>query len=200
MDKYGRARLLPLIYIYDSYLIPVSEWRQVFKPGSKSYIRQSKHDFVAIALLVQETDKRVILDAGFDGFFTYFASVGFSYGSTTAKWSLLAKFAKQQNLLFIPSFGPGYDDTRVRPWNSKNSKDRKDGRYYREMFQAALRTNHGGILSLTSFNEWHEGTQIEPAVPKSGNGITYLDYSPHAPHYYLQLTSELSQQLQCNAL
>ena len=197
VDRYGHARLLPLIYIYDSYLTPVSEWRQVLKPGTKGSIRQSKHDFVAIALLVQETDKRFILEAGFDGFFTYFASVGFSYGSTTAKWSQLAKFAKQQDLLFIPSFGPGYDDTRVRPWNSKNSKGRKDGRYYREMFQAALRANHGGILSLTSFNEWHEGTQIEPAVLKSGQGITYLDYSPHSPEYYLQLTSELSQQLQC---
>ena len=195
----GKGRLLPLIYIYDSYLTPANEWSAVLKLGGKSSIRQSKHDCVAIALLVQESHKRSILEAGFDGFYTYFGSIGFSYGSTPTKWSLLAKFAMQQKLLFIPSFSPGYDDTRVRPWNSKTSKERKDGRYYKEMFESALAANHGGILSLTSFNEWHEGTQIEPAVPRS-NGFTYLDYSPHSPEYYLQLTRKFSKQLQCSAL
>ena len=200
VDESGKVRLLPLIYVYDSYLTPANEWRAVLKHGSKISIRQSKHDCVAIALLVQESHKQSILEAGFDGFYTYFGSIGFSYGSTPTKWSLLAKFATQQSLLFIPSIGPGYDDTRVRPWNNKNTKARKDGRYYRQMFESALTANRGGILSLTSFNEWHEGTQIEPAVPKSNNGFRYLDYSPHSPEYYLQLTRKFSKQLQCSAL
>lgn len=194
----NRERWLPLIYIYDSYLSSAQEWAEVLKPGGRHSIRGTEHDCVAIGLLVKQSDKNSILEGGFDGFYTYFASNGFSFGSSITMWSSLATFAKQSNLVFIPSFGPGYDDTRVRPWNSKNSKDRKDGGYYRQMFNAALKNHEGGIVSVTSFNEWHEGTQIEPAIPKHANGFTYLDYTPHSPQYYLQLTAEFSELLQCS--
>ena len=37
---------------------------------------------------------------------------------------LFARFGKKNKLLFIPSVGPGYDDTKIRPWNGVVSKDR----------------------------------------------------------------------------
>lgn len=43
-------------------------------------------------------------------------------------------------------------------------------------------------VAITSFNEWHEGTQIEPAKAFSVKGFTYLDYEPEGPNYYLDLT------------
>jgi hypothetical protein len=46
-----------------------------------------------------------------------------------------------------------------------------------------------GLVGITSFNEWHEGTQIEPAMPKQIQGFTYLDYQPLAPDYYLDRTA-----------
>lgn len=196
----GGIKTLPMIYIYDSYLSSAREWSDVFKTDGENSIRGSTYDCVAIALLVEPPHKQFVLEGGFDGFYTYFASNGFSYGSRTANWKSLAHFAKQHNLFFIPSVGPGYDDTRVRPWNKATNKDRRDGAYYKEMFRASLSSNHGGIVSITSFNEWHEGTQIEPAVPKSTDGFTYLDYAPHSPNYYLQLTLELSQEMVCSAV
>ena len=195
----GGERWLPLIYVYDSYLSSARDWAEVLKPGGQHSIRGTEHDCVAIGLLVQQTHRSAILEGGFDGFYTYFASNGFSFGSSIRVWPSLVTFAKENNLIFIPSFGPGYDDTRVRPWNGKNSKDRKGGAYYRQMFNAALKNNYGGVVSVTSFNEWHEGTQIETAVPKSADGFTYLDYTPHPPHYYLQLTAEFGQLLQCSS-
>ena len=60
--------------------------------------------------------------------------------------------------------GPGYIDTRVRPWNTVTTRDRENGKYYTDMFRAAMESG-ASYIGITSFNEWHEGTQIEPAVP-----------------------------------
>ncbi len=196
-EEKGDLRKLLVVYIYDSYLSPAQEWGEVFKVNGRLSVRGSEFDCIAISLLVERKHTQFITKGGFDGFYTYFASDGFSYGSSTKNWRTLATFAAENQILFIPSFGPGYEDTRVRPWNSRNSKARRDGDYYRDMFESALRLNHGGLLSVTSFNEWHEGTQIEAAVPKSSGGYTYLDYSPHSPDYYLDITKSFSHQLEC---
>ena len=74
-----------------------------------------------------------------------------------------------------------------RPWNSANKKDRQNGAYYDNMWSAGLEIEPE-IISITSFNEWHEGTQIEPAIPKNITGYTYLDYQPLEPDYYLKRT------------
>jgi len=48
------------------------------------------------------------------------------------------------------------------------------------------------IVSVTSFNEWHEGTQIEPAVPMSCGNYTYEDYGKVGPEVYLEMTRKWS--------
>ena len=207
------TKLLPLIYVYDSYKSEAKEWAQLFKHNGDFTVRGTDADCVAVALLVDSGHKQFVVDGGFNGFYTYFASDRFSYGSSPTNWKDLSKFAADNNLLFIPSFGPGYDDTRVRPWNKENTKLRRGGNYYTKMFKSAIQNSIGPtsddgkpvkMVSLTSFNEWHEGTQIEPAVPKrtsvnSGSlSYTYVDYSPYPPNYYLQLTHDTSENLQCS--
>ncbi len=64
------------------------------------------------------------------GFYTYFAVDGFTDGSTTANWAALEAWADDHELLFIPCVGPGYIDTRVRPWNERNTRSREEGAYY----------------------------------------------------------------------
>ncbi|HEY0069919.1 MAG TPA: endo-1,3-alpha-glucanase family glycosylhydrolase [Chloroflexia bacterium] len=67
---------------------------------------------------------------------------------------------------------PGWDETRVgdgRP-NPKRIP-RREGELYKEMWQAATGTNPD-IITITSWNEWKEDTQIEPAVSYR---TTYLD-------------------------
>ena len=193
----------PLVYMYDSYTNSAQEWAEVLKPGRPSSIRGTKFDCIIIGLLVEKHHENQILNGGFDGFYTYFAADGFSYGSTSRNWKSLANFAQRNKLLFIPSFGPGYDDVRVRPWNQGTTRKRRDGAYYRDMSSAAVRTRVGpggqgsGIVSVTSFNEWHEGTQIESAIPKTAGSYVYSDYSPHPPNFYLQLTKEISTDMQC---
>jgi hypothetical protein len=57
----------------------------------------------------------------------------------------------------------GYCDLRIRPWNHHNTKDRRDGDYYRQSWTAAVSLNPS-FISITSWNEWHEGTQIEDCM------------------------------------
>ena len=196
VEHRGRAVVyLPLIYIYDSYLIEARDWASVFRPGGALSIRGREEDCVAIALLVDHAHMRSAVEGGFDGVYTYFAAEGFSFGSTYTNWGTVSDFAAEKNLIFIPSFGPGYDDLQVRPWNRLTARDRRDGAYYQEGFRRARESSRGGLVSITSFNEWGEGTQIEPAVPKVASSRTYLDYSPRRPDFYLQLTREMAEQL-----
>ena len=70
--------------------------------------------------------------------------------------------ARRAGLLCCISVGPGYNDTLIRPWNDRNTRSRNKGKYYEDMWRRAIRANPHSI-SVTSYNEWGEGTQIEPA-------------------------------------
>ncbi|XP_063234008.1 glycoprotein endo-alpha-1,2-mannosidase-like protein [Bacillus rossius redtenbacheri] len=176
-------RSLPVLYVYDSYLLPAAAWRELLSPRGNLSLRGTPFDAVFLALLVDVRHKYEVKQAHFDGFYTYFASDGFTYGSTWKNWRGLGKFARQHDLLFVPSVGPGYVDTQVRPWNAGSTRHRQRGRYYGAAWRSALAAR-ARIISITSFNEWHEGTQIEPAVPRPN----YLDYEPEGALFYLNLT------------
>jgi glycoprotein endo-alpha-1,2-mannosidase len=178
----------PLFFVYDSYVIPAQEWAQVLAAQGAHSIRGTPADADILGLWVGADEHAFFETSGFDGFYTYFASRGFTWGSTPEHWPELQRWAAERGKLFVPSVGPGYIDTRVRPWNARNTKDREAGRYYDGMFGAAIASG-APFIGITSFNEWHEGTQIEPAVPTRSAAFPYLDYGPRAPDYYLKRTA-----------
>jgi glycoprotein endo-alpha-1,2-mannosidase len=179
---------LPMFYVYDSYLIPAEEWAKILSEEGALTIRDTAYDSVVIGLWVKPEEEEFMLQGGFDGFYTYFATDGFTYGSTSANWPRLKAWADENGMMFIPSVAPGYIDTRIRPWNGRNTRGREKGEYYDRQWKAALAIEPE-IVSITSFNEWHEGTQIEPAVPKSIGDFEYLDYRPLPKDYYLTRTA-----------
>ncbi|MEO2045591.1 MAG: glycoside hydrolase family 99 protein [Pirellulales bacterium] len=191
----SKAPALPLFYIYDSYLTSPDQWAILLAPNGSQTIRNTPYDAVMIGLWVKAGDGPSLLAAHFDGYYTYFATDNFTYGSTLKNWSTLAAFAKQHRVAFIPSVGPGYIDTRIRPWNGRNTRDRENGKYYDRMFTAAIK-EEPSIINITSFNEWHEGTQIEPVIPKTVGDYTYKDYRPQSPFYYLDRTSYWGRKFQ----
>lgn len=93
--------------------------------------------------------------ARFDGLYTYDVLL---WGADT--FPRLCRQAHQVGLLCLPSVGPGYEagratgDVRVKP--------RRDGATYDGMWRSAIASGADGV-TITSYNEWHEGTQIEPA-------------------------------------
>ena len=76
------------------------------------------------------------------------------------------------NRLWVPGVIPGWDESRVVPPRS-NAKvfPRRDGALYEETWRAAL-ANNPDWITITSYNEWFEGTQIEPSVSYANR---YLD-------------------------
>ncbi|KAM9606938.1 LOW QUALITY PROTEIN: glycoprotein endo-alpha-1,2-mannosidase-like protein [Morphnus guianensis] len=184
-SKTGTGNSLPLFYIYDSYLTLV-ESANVLTPGSH-FLCNTSYNAVFIVLLVEEGHKHEILSAGYDGMYTYFVSNGFSFGSSHQNWNAIKTFCDSNKLMFIPSVGPGYIDSSIRPWNNHNTRNRVNGKYYETALRAAL-TVRLEIVSITSFNTWHEGTQIKKVVPKKTLTRLYLDYLPHQPSTYLELT------------
>ncbi|MDH4207424.1 MAG: endo-1,3-alpha-glucanase family glycosylhydrolase, partial [Anaerolineae bacterium] len=79
--------------------------------------------------------------------------------------------------LWAATVMPGYNDLFIQGRTGRFSHDRRGGAYYRETWEAAV-NSAPDLVVITSFNEWLEGTQIEPSV-SYGN-------------LYLDLTAELS--------
>lgn len=93
--------------------------------------------------------------ARFDGIYTY--DILLWSGETFAR---LCGQAHAVALLCSPSVGPGYEASRAT--GDLRAKPRRDGATYDAMWRAAIRAGADGV-TITSYNEWHEGTQIEPA-------------------------------------
>lgn len=64
---------------------------------------------------------------------------------------------------------PGYDDTRIRHPGMR--VDRDGGRLYHTLWREAAHAGPDWVL-VTSFNEWHEGSEIEPSLEE---GDRYLE-------------------------
>jgi glycoprotein endo-alpha-1,2-mannosidase len=130
-------------FVYQPFDIPVQQWVQLRK-------RLDRVQLFAQTALVGKAAA-----ANFDGVYTYDVLL---WGADL--FSRLCSQAHRAGLLCLPSVGPGYDaeratgDTRVRP--------RRDGATYDDNWRAAINSTADAV-TITSYNEWHEGTQIEPA-------------------------------------
>ena len=96
--------------------------------------------------------------AGFDGIYTYDVV---RYGA--AEMAAACGAARQRRLLCSPSVGPGFDGRRAGMVKIP-VVDPAAGLRYDTMWRAAMAAG-ADVVSITSWNEWHEGTQIEPAKP-----------------------------------
>ncbi|MEG3092738.1 hypothetical protein [Sphingomonas sp. PB1R3] len=76
--------------------------------------------------------------------------------------------------LFCATVIPGFDDTRV-PGRAapRPTVGRFDGATYTTLWDAAIRHNADWVL-VTSFNEWHEGSEIEPSREYGDRYLTLM--------------------------
>jgi len=72
-----------------------------------------------------------------------------------------SNIAHSKNKTFVATVAPGYDDTNVR--SPGNIVDRQNGSFYNSFWSAA-KSSFPDEYIITSFNEWHEGTEIEPSL------------------------------------
>jgi hypothetical protein len=140
------------VYVYRTMDLPASEWKRVTQQsnGMRLFAQTNRVGFAATA--------------GFAGFYTYDILL---YDGT--KFDRLCAQAHRRGLLCAPSVGPGYEAWQAT--RDMRAKPRRDGATYDSMWGAAVRA-HADLVTITSYNEWSEGTQIEPA----GHGGRYESY------------------------
>jgi hypothetical protein len=105
------------------------------------------------------------LAGGFAGFYTYDV-----YTYSGSSFQRMCRSAAFHGLVCAPSVGPGYDARRAT--GSPDVRPRLRGATYDYMWRRAIGARPP-IVTITSYNEWHEGTQIEPARYA---GTTYDSY------------------------
>jgi hypothetical protein len=140
-------------YIYDSASSPDDEWRSLNQqlPGLRLFANTGMPGKAAAG--------------GFAGLYTYDVRV---YDGTS--FPRMCASARMHNLVCAPSVGPGFDAERAT--GDTRTRSREDGATYDSMWRHAIRAA-ADVVTITSYNEWHEGTQIEPA---RAVGAPYASY------------------------
>ena len=143
------------VYVYRPSDIPAEGW---------AALRPSLGDVRVFA----QTNLVGFAAAGrFDGVYTYDILLfdGDFFGRFCAQ-------ARRAGLLCAPSVGPGYVATRAT--GDTRVKKRRHGATYDTMWRSAIRARPD-LVTITSYNEWNEGTQIEPASsdPLRAGYLTY---------------------------
>jgi hypothetical protein len=150
----------PAFYVFDS--LAIGDWSALDQVNTANIV------------LTQTTDTSKT--AHFNGMYTYDVLAG----ATAGGWSGVGAYCQQHGLIWAPSVGPGYLDDRAVPGNTTPTLDRNNGATYDQEWTNAITPSIGGSpnwVTITSFNEWHEGSQVEPASATPPAGYGYLTYS-----------------------
>ncbi|XP_058462045.1 glycoprotein endo-alpha-1,2-mannosidase isoform X2 [Malaya genurostris] len=172
-----------------AYRISDADWMRILTRNGILTIRGTNYDAIVLAHIGSKDHKSIVRRGGFDGFYTYLPSNGANYASTWKNWSQLKKFADTYHLLFVPTIGPGYYDRKKYSRSGHQNhginnikRYRSNGQYFDVAWRTALK-NNAQLITINSYNNWVDGTQIEAAIPVFG----FRDYLPGSPEKYLDL-------------
>ena len=157
---YLRSYGIRTFYVYRPLDLPLADWAE-----ARDALHAGGSTLFAQTALVGAAAR-----GGFDGVYTYDIV---AYGG--GKFARLCAEARAVRLLCAPSVGPGYDARRGS--GDPFVKQRRNGATYDSMWKTAI-ASHADRVTITSYNEWHEGTQIEPAAwrPTRRGPYRYLNY------------------------
>ena len=139
------------------------------------------------ALIIAHTTNGSWINGGhFDGLYNY--ATLHSYERNIFDWAR----SLPPDSLYIPSVIPGFSAKRVG-YPDTTYVPRENGSTYEAQWVQALGTSvEPAMITITSFNEWHEGTMIEPPQFGVDNDAAYIysDFDTYSPEGYLYHTRD----------
>ena len=156
---------LPVMFVYETWRLTPEEWNYVVED-----LEKEGHYFVLVG---DVTDPKYL--GPFSSLYEWpnydgVAKEGDSYHNHVLQ-NLGKTIGKRKDVVPSASVWPGFNDTGVWGWgDGPRILDRKDGDFYQTTWNAAL-NNNPRWLAVATFNDWNEGTQIEPSRE---NGYEYL--------------------------
>jgi hypothetical protein len=151
----------PVLFLYGRALaqLPAEQWKPVLsdlRRTERSGIKVIADGFTAENLKV------------FDGLHTYniTGSIAGLAPMALARWAGMTypnQVSAADGKISCLTVIPGFDDRFVGRPPPRPVTERNDGETYRILWQAAIAANPDWIL-ITSWNEWHEGSEIEPSL------------------------------------
>ncbi len=173
LDRHGREPAwlrvagVPVVFLYASHRLRPRVWDAV---RARLAAEGRRLFLVADAPTPDWLAARPAWLQRFDALHVYTPVVWLSRGRDVGvAYRALGDLARGAGRPFIPAVAPGFDDRQVR--TPGTVVDRADGTTYDRNWEAALSIDPPWIL-VSSWNEWHEGSEIEPSVE---HGRRYID-------------------------
>jgi glycoprotein endo-alpha-1,2-mannosidase len=160
-----------------SKIVPLTYWQKMMDALHKQN--------PGAIVLTDQNDPIWITRSHFDGSYNYGVldsdKVGYKWARNLPKGAW-----------YVPGINPGFSARRVGLPSSVDTP-RRDGSTYDDRWNSMFAVGIKPVMvAITTFNEWHEGTQIEPATSKMtmSDGSAYLDYGKLSPDGYLKMTRD----------
>lgn len=166
LDRHGgepawlRVAGAPVVFVYAAHRL---------RPAAWDAVRADLHARGRRVFLVGDAARPEWLPR-FDAFHVYSPVPFIARGRAPALvYRERAAAARAAGVPFMPAVAPGFDDRIIR--EPGTVLDRADGATYDAAWRAALAVGPAWVL-VASWNEWHEGSEIEPSRE---HGARYLE-------------------------
>ncbi|MFW6308377.1 MAG: glycoside hydrolase family 99-like domain-containing protein [bacterium] len=178
----------PVLFIYGRAMneVALNEWGKIINKVRE----EEEKDF---QIIVDNQDEFTV--SIFDGLHTYNIAASIKSLSleqidkfTQKNFEQMVNIANSYNKISTVTIIPAYDDTKIR--EPGINVPRREGQLYSTLWENAIKANPDWIL-ITSWNEWHEGSEIEPSIEY---GEKYLDITKNYSKKFKEKTAEKTKE------